>query len=135
MLYLLDTNAIRSIIDGNVNVLARMENLLPDDSVIICSIVWGEILFGIERLEQERRRRELFLRTRILLAGVPCEPVTSETADYYSEIRTNLERRGRLKKDNDIWIAAVALELGAVLVTNDSDFQDMERLSVEDWTA
>lgn len=135
MLYLLDTNAIRSITDGDVNVLARMENLLPDDSVIICSIVWGEVLFGIERLEQERRRRELFLRTRILLAGIPCEPVTSETADYYSEIRSNLERRGRPKKDNDIWIAAVALELGAVLVTNDSDFQDMERLSVEDWTA
>ena len=44
------------------------------------------------------------------------------------QIRTNLERRGLLKKDNDIWIAAVALELGAVLVTNDSDFQDMREI-------
>ena len=134
MLYLLDTNAIRSITDDDDNVLARMENLLPDDSVIICSVVGGEVLFGIERLERGRRRRELLLRTRVLLAGIYCAPVTSETADYYSGIKTDLERRGRRKEDNDIWIAAVAMELGAALVTRDSDFQDIRGLSVEDWT-
>ena len=53
-------------------------------SVIICSVVRGEVLFGIERLERGRRRRELLLRTRVLLAGIYCAPVTSETADYYS---------------------------------------------------
>ena len=134
MLYLLDTNAIRSITDDNDNVLARLENLLADDSIAICSVVRGEILFGIERLERGRRRRELLIRTRVLLSGIYCAPVTSETANYYSKIKTDLERRGFLKDDNDIWIAAVAMELGAVLVTRDSDFHDMRELSVEDWT-
>jgi predicted nucleic acid-binding protein len=36
--------------------------------------------------------------------------------------------------ENDLWIAATALALDAVLVTRDSDFQQIEGLSVNDWT-
>ena len=35
---------------------------------------------------------------------------------------------------NDLWIAATALALDAVLITRDSDFQQIEGLSVNDWT-
>lgn len=37
--------------------------------------------------------------------------------------------------ENDLWIAATALVLGAVLVTRDSDFRNITGLSVENWTA
>jgi predicted nucleic acid-binding protein len=35
--------------------------------------------------------------------------------------------------ENDLWIAATALSVGAVLVTMDSDFERVEGLTVEDW--
>jgi predicted nucleic acid-binding protein len=36
--------------------------------------------------------------------------------------------------DNDLWIAATALSLGAVLVSNDQAFSHVPGLTVEDWT-
>ncbi|MEK6563200.1 MAG: PIN domain-containing protein, partial [Candidatus Binatota bacterium] len=36
--------------------------------------------------------------------------------------------------ENDLWIAATALFLNAVLVSMDSDFQRVNALNVEDWT-
>jgi predicted nucleic acid-binding protein len=36
--------------------------------------------------------------------------------------------------ENDLWIAATALALDAVLITRDGDFQQIEGLSVNDWT-
>jgi predicted nucleic acid-binding protein len=37
--------------------------------------------------------------------------------------------------ENDLWIAATALATGATLITRDGDFQQIEGLSVQDWTA
>ena len=36
--------------------------------------------------------------------------------------------------ENDLWIAATALSVGAVLVTMDSDFRRVDGLRMEDWT-
>jgi predicted nucleic acid-binding protein len=35
---------------------------------------------------------------------------------------------------HDLWIAATALALGAVLISRDNDFQQIDGLTVEDWT-
>ena len=135
MIYLLDTNAIRDLTDNNANVQRHLRNLLPTDRAIVCPIVQGEVLFGIERTARGRRREELTIRTARVLNMLPCEPITLEAANYYAEIKARLESDGRSKANNDLWIAATALALDAILVTRDSDFQDVEGLSVEDWTA
>jgi predicted nucleic acid-binding protein len=36
--------------------------------------------------------------------------------------------------ENDLWIAATARALGAVLVSRDADFARVDGLSTEDWT-
>jgi len=36
--------------------------------------------------------------------------------------------------ENDLWIAATALSLRAILVTTDSDFQRVSELNIKDWT-
>jgi tRNA(fMet)-specific endonuclease VapC len=45
-----------------------------------------------------------------------------------------LDKQGLVLGDNDLWIAATALNLGAVLVTRDRDFRHVPGLTVEDWT-
>jgi tRNA(fMet)-specific endonuclease VapC len=65
---------------------------------------------------------------------VPCEPIPETAADHYARIKRETERKGVRLDENDLWIAATALSLGAVLVTTDSDFQRVSGLRVEDWT-
>ncbi len=36
--------------------------------------------------------------------------------------------------ENDLWIAACAFSLGAVLVSRDNDFRNIPDLVIEDWT-
>jgi tRNA(fMet)-specific endonuclease VapC len=50
-------------------------------------------------------------------------------------VKVARERGGLVLDENDLWIAATALELGAVLVTRDSDFQRIDGLTVENWDA
>jgi predicted nucleic acid-binding protein len=40
------------------------------------------------------------------------------------------QQKGLVLDENDLWIAATALALDAVLITHDSDFQQIEGLSV-----
>ncbi|HEV8045487.1 MAG TPA: PIN domain-containing protein [Rubrobacter sp.] len=44
-----------------------------------------------------------------------------------------MRRIGRPIPENDIWIAATALQHGLVLVTRDSHFEHVEGLRVERW--
>src|SRR5205823_2285386 len=43
-----------------------------DNRVVICTITRGEILFGLGRLAQGRRRAELEAKAQQLFAALPC---------------------------------------------------------------
>ena len=101
-----------------------------DDTVVMCTISRGEILFGFERLPRGRRRIELEEKARKVFASLPCEPILPAAGDQYANVKSLLERRGQPIDQNDLWIAATALAMQATLVTRDSDFQRIEGLNV-----
>ncbi len=70
----------------------------------------------------------------VLFAMLPCQPVPEAAGDHYATVKLTRERRGLALDENDLWIAATALALGAVLISRDSDFQQIDGLTVEDWT-
>ena len=113
---------------------AHLASASPAERVLICSIVRGEIRYGIERLPQGRRRQELEAKATKLFAILPCQPVPEAAGDHYATVKLTRERRGLALDENDLWIAATALALGAVLISRDSDFQQIDGLTVEDWT-
>ena len=45
-----------------------------------------------------------------------------------------MRQQGRGVGENDLWIAATALSLGAVLVSRDADVRGIPGLTVEDWS-
>lgn len=113
---------------------ARLAGVTATDRVIICTVVRGEIQYGIERLPQSKRRWELKIKADKLFAVLPCEPVPESAGDYYAKIKLIRQQKGLTLDENDLWIAATALALGAVLVSRDSDYQKIDGLTVEDWT-
>jgi len=113
---------------------AHLASLSSVDRIVICSVVRGEVRYGLERLPQGKRRQELEAKAAKLFAVLPCEPVPEGAGDHYARIKIARQRKGLALDENDLWIAATALALGAVLVSRDSDFQQIEGLKVEDWT-
>jgi predicted nucleic acid-binding protein len=111
----------------------RLSSLGPSHGVVTCPIVRGEILFGIERLPEGRRREELAERALAALAEVPCESVPETAGDAYGQIKAARQRKGLTLDENDLWVAATSKALGAVLVSSDRDFAQVDGLTVEDW--
>jgi predicted nucleic acid-binding protein len=128
--YLLDTNAISDLMRAAPRIENWMAGLDQADRVVTCTIVRGEILFGIARLPAGRRRAELEETGHQFLAALRCEPIPVEAADRYATLKLTRQQGGLTLDENDLWVAATALALGATLVSHDSDFAGIEGLSV-----
>lgn len=131
-LYLLDTNTVSAVMADHPKVKARLST--QPARMVTCAIVWGEIRYGLERLPPGKRRANLETKANAVFAALPVEPITAAAADIYGTIRRRLELMGHNVSDNDLWIAAAALALGAVLVSNDQVFSHVPGLATEDWT-
>ena len=134
MIFLLDTNAFSDLMRKHSKLDVRMSSLPAADQVVICPIVRGEIRYGLEQIPQSRRRQDLENQAAPLLAIIPCESIPEAAGDHYARIKLTRQQRGLILDENDLWIAATAMALGAVLISRDSDFQKVDGLTVNDWT-
>jgi tRNA(fMet)-specific endonuclease VapC len=129
--YLLDTNIASCVIKGNSPAVDQHLVNVPMAQLTISAITEGELRFGAARLPHAVRLHamieDFFLRVAIL-------PWDSDAARQYGQLRATLEREGQTVGNLDTMIAAHALAVDAVLVTNDHAFGRIKRLKVEDWT-
>lgn len=124
--YLLDTNAAVALLNGDPevnNVLHLAEMFLPSISV-------GELYYGAEksaRVQENVQRIEDFVSQRNILV---CD---AETARWYGRIYQTLRSKGRPIPQNDVWIAAIALQHHLTLLTRDAHFNEVDNLPVQGW--
>ena len=130
MVFLLDTNVVSALMREDPRMATWLSSTSPDDRLLICAVVRGEILFGLGKLAPGRRRNDLETKAQSLFVALPCEPIPPAAGDYYASVKLAQQGRGLPLDDNDLWIAATALALGATLVSSDSDFQRLDMLSV-----
>ncbi|MBI4530950.1 MAG: type II toxin-antitoxin system VapC family toxin [Candidatus Latescibacteria bacterium] len=130
----MDTTIFSDLMREHPKIDIRLANLPSTDRVVICSVVRGEIRYGIERLPQGKRQQELEAKAAKLFGILPCEPVPEAAGNHYAKIKLTRQQKGLALDENDLWIVATTLALGAVLISRDSDFQHIEGLTVEDWT-
>jgi predicted nucleic acid-binding protein len=97
-------------------------------------VVIGEIRYGLSRLPAGKKRSGLEVRAHSILATIQIEPVTEPIADAYGLLQAALESQRLSLDDNDLWIAATALNPGNVVVTRDQIFKQIPGLQVEDWS-
>lgn len=125
--YLLDTNAVIAHFDKASSVHTLFK---PDDDVAIPIIVVGELYFGVynsARFAQNIAQVEAFLADRRI---VSCDV---EAARLYGVIDAETRQIGRQMPPNDVWIAALAVQYNATLVTRDAHFGYVDRLSILGW--
>ncbi len=130
-MYMLDTNICIFVLKHRSEKLRRKFKAIK--SLCISSITYGELCFGIENGDPNRREsryRQLESFTQRLLI----DPFDEEAARQYGMIRATLKRDGSIIGNNDLFIAAHARSIEAVLVTNNTkEFSRVLDLTIEDW--
>ena len=94
MTYLLDTNVISDLMRAATRVEDWMAGLDRSDRVVTCTIVRGELLYGIARLPEGRRRTELEEISSQFLTAFRCEPVPERAGDFYAAVKLARQQRG-----------------------------------------
>ena len=125
--YLLDTNIIIGLFNRDEAIQERMQNT---DRVFLVSSAIGELYYGAQKSEKPI---ENIRRIDRLTQRFPIYSCNLETARWYGSIKNQLQRKGRLIPDNDIWIAAIVMQRELVLVTRDAHFDEVETLQTERW--
>jgi tRNA(fMet)-specific endonuclease VapC len=147
MPYLLDTNHCFRLIARDVRMFTALQQR-PLDRLMTSVVVAGELRYGAlisERQIENSRAVEDFLGR---IDQVAISPAISQAyADLKAAILLKLGPKDRVKRrsfaltklgftDNDLWIAASALDREAIVVSEDPDFRRMatlESLKVENW--
>lgn len=132
MTYLLDTNAcVVYLRKGQSSTVAAHLNSAPTGSVVVCSVVVGELLFGAFRSNQPA---VVLQQVQAFCSQFVSLPFDDAAAMEYARIRDNLTARGLLIGPNDLLIAATALAHNLILVThNTAEFGRVPGLKLEDW--
>ena len=131
MLYLLDTNVCVDYLTGRYpNVTKRLQSC-PKKDLCLSSIVASELRYGADKSMLPDKNHA---RLDTLLDEIRCFAFDLQTAAVYGRVRATLESRGTPIGPDDLQIAAHALQLDAVLVSDNlREFQRVEGLRVESW--
>ena len=96
-------------------------------------ITFGELLCGAAKSEQRMAALE---RLRELVNLLPALSLPETAAEAYGRIRAELESKGEMIGNNDLWIAAHAVAAGLTLVTNnEKEFRRVRGLKMQNWAA
>jgi len=125
--YLLDTSVIIPLFRGEPAVRQRLDEA---ERVFLSAIVLGELHFGAEGSQRPAKQVEQIEAFTTICHQLACD---GETARLYGQIKQDLRRRGRPIPENDLWIAATALQHQLVLVTRDDHFHQIDGLTTESW--
>jgi len=130
-MYMLDTNVCIYVLRNRSSSLRHKFKVTKN--LCISAVTYAELCFGIENgtssLKSDRwQQLETF--SSLLLV----EPLDKSVGQHYGRLRAWLKLKGMPIGNNDLFIAAHAKSLGAVLVTNNvSEFRRVPDLTIENW--
>jgi tRNA(fMet)-specific endonuclease VapC len=131
--YLLDTNILSDLLKNPRGKAAQEISSLSSeerDSLATSIVVAAELRYGVAK----RGSPSLAGRVDQLLDAIEVLPLEPKADQHYGRIRTQLEKAGTPIGANDLLIAAQALAIDAVLVTdNVREFKRVKGLRVENW--
>jgi len=124
---LLDTSAAAALLRGDQAVGDKLET---SEDVYTSIVVIGELLYGARHSTNAAANLE---QVAAFAAAIVALPADQQTADVYGRIKQELRAKGRPIPDNDLWIAATAIQYGLALMNRDAHFDDVDELVSETW--
>ena len=98
--------------------------------VFVPSVFLGELYFGAHRSARASENLALIEEFATHNVVLGCD---TETARHYGEVKNALSDKGRPIPENDVWIAAVAIQHDLTLITRDAHFAEVDNLRAESW--
>ena len=120
----LDTNRLTDLFQGDSQLADRLATC---EEIWIPFVALAEIKAGFYGGTQ-LHRNEILLRKFLAKKTVDVLLPTLETLEQYARIFVQLKRAGTPIPDNDLWIAAQAMERDLVLITRDHHFEYVPQL-------
>ncbi len=132
MRYLLDTDICIYIIKKQpVKVFNRLKKCAIGD-VAVSSITVAELEYGAAKSSRPDQNRNALLA---FLSPFEILPFDDQAAVHYGDIRSHLEKTGKLIGSMDMLIAAHTRSSGLTLITNNlREFSRVPDLRVDNWT-
>jgi tRNA(fMet)-specific endonuclease VapC len=125
--FLLDTNIVIALWANDATVTSQLAAV---QEVFVPIIVLGELYYGAQKsawsTKNIARIDEFAARSSILLCDIA-------TTQQYGEIKNLLRTKGRPIPENDLWIAALALQYSLTLATRDDHFSYINGLTIVKW--
>ena len=130
MMYLLDTNICIYVINHKPQQVFERFRQYQLGQLAVSSITASELAFGVEKSGSERNKQAL----NKFLSPLEILPYDEQAVWHYAQLRHDLQSKGQTIGSLDMLIAAHALALDVVLVTNNTkEFERIERLKLENW--
>ena len=131
MKYMLDTNICIYLIKQQPReVIDKFQGIAPGE-IAISSVTVAEMMYGVGKSQHKERNKSAL---ESFLAPLEMVDFDFKAAQHYGVIRAHLEKMGTPIGAYDLMIAAHALSLGLILVTNNErEFQRIPNLIVENW--
>ena len=131
---MLDTNMASYLLKNKSAALRnRMQSLKASEVACISAVTEAELLYGIAKSpigEQRMRLLKWFLQLVII------HPWGRDEAAVYGPLRAKQEGMGKSLGPLDMQIAAHAISVGAILLTNDKAFHHVPDLAgIENWAS
>ena len=123
----LDTNIVIALFAKEVGI---GQHIREADEVLVPSIVLGELYFVARK---SSRSVENIARVQSFASESVVLIVDPATAEVYGRIKNALRLRGRPIPENDVWVAALAIQHNATLATRDSHFDGIAGLVIARW--
>jgi tRNA(fMet)-specific endonuclease VapC len=129
--YLLDTNTCIYIIKQKpAKVIERFKQIDPSH-IGISSITLSVLLYGVSKSSKPVQNQFALSQ---FVAPLEILPYDDGAAQYYGDIRAGLEKQGTPIGSLDMLIAAHALCLDCLLITNNvKEFTRIPTLKIENW--
>jgi len=128
--YLLDTNVLSALVKQPAGPVADRIRAVGEDGVCTSIVVACELRYGCAK----KGSPALTSRVEQLLSTLEVLPLGPNADEEYGRLRATLERQGTPIGANDCLIAAHALSLGLILVTDNlGEFSRVSGLRLESW--
>ncbi len=129
---LLDTDILIGLLRDNKDAVSKISKLLARHVILFTtSINAAELYFGAHLSEKSQENIEAVNNLTKTINIIPFELIHSK---IYGEIRSELQKKGEIINELDIFIATIAIEKDLPLITrNAKHFDRIMKLTVEPW--